>query len=399
MLRASDLNGSEGSRIEEMLAALAGQQATRADLAHNLIDFARLLRANEFPVSPPEVHDALRAMVAIDLGDRREFYLTLRAIYLWTPDKQPLFDELFERFWGSGDMGLPGPDQRVVQSSDVSQQGTRSVEQGLSYSPTEVLLYKDFADFRPDELAAVARACVAIARRIATRKSRRYRVTSRGARIDPRRTFRRNVKYGGTILELARLERKVRKPRLVLLCDVSRSMEQYSVFLLQFVHSMQNVIGKVESFVFSTALHRVSSYFKHADIMTAVEDISKEVPDWSGGTRIGESLRTFNEEFARRLVDGRTIVVILSDGLDTGQTDLLAQEMAKLRRRAAQVIWLNPLLGRESYQPLARGMSAALPYVDVFAAAHNLASLQELARALSRGHNAPGSKKEALATA
>src|SRR5205823_12872385 len=157
-----------------------------------------------------------------------------------------------------------------------------------SYSAMQALIEKEFSDFRPEELGAVARACVAIAKRVATRKSRRYRLTSRGTRVDPRRTIRRNVKYGGTVLELAKLERKIRKPRIVVICDVSRSMEQYSVFLLEFMYSMQNVIGKIESFVFSTGLHRVTHYFKHSDIDTALEDIAKEVPDWSGGTRIGE---------------------------------------------------------------------------------------------------------------
>jgi uncharacterized protein with von Willebrand factor type A (vWA) domain len=160
-------------------------------------------------------------------------------------------------------------------------------------------------------------------------------------------------------------------------------MEAYSIFLLQFVHSMQNVIGRVESFVFSTSIHRVTPYFKHSRITSALETISEEIPDWSGGTRIGESLKAFNEQEARRLVDRRTVVIILSDGLDTGQTNVLSEQMASLHFRCARLIWLNPLLGRDSYQPLARGMMAALPHVDVFAAAHNLASLEKLATTLT----------------
>jgi uncharacterized protein with von Willebrand factor type A (vWA) domain len=364
------------------------------DLAHNVIDFIRMLRRHEFPVSPAEAQDAMRALSIVDLGDRREFYLVLRSILLWDPKRQPAFDELFEQFWGAwGDeqstliRERPETAQQPQNEIIIDQQG------GMTYSPMEAIIEKDFSEFRPDELGAVARACVAIAKRIATRKSRRYKPTARGTRIDPRRTLRGNLKYGGTIIDLARLERKIRKPRIVVICDVSRSMEQYSIFLLQFIHSMQNLIGRVESFVFSTGLHRVSRYFKHADIMTAIDDIQREIPDWSGGTRIGESLKTFNEEYARHLVNRRTVVIILSDGLDTGQTDLLSEEMALLHGRAARIIWLNPLLGKDQYEPLARGMAAALPYVDVFAAAHNLASLQRLVNELSKTAPSPAGRE------
>lgn len=369
--------------------------ASRSDLALNVVDFVRLLERNEFLVCPPDAHDVLRALTRVDIGDRQEFYLALRAILLRDPQRQPLFDELFDRFWGPSQPQLPDSQSQgsTLPASTVTRQPPALLG-GMTYSPLEVLYQKDFADFQTEELGAVARACVAIAKQVATRKSRRVKVAPKGSRVDPRRTIRRNLKYGGTVLELARVDHKIRKPRIVLLCDVSRSMEQYSVFLLQFIHSMQNLMGGVESFVFSTSLHRVSHYFKHADIMRAVEEISQEVPDWSGGTRIGESLKTFNEDYARRMVDRRTVVVVLSDGLDTGQTEVLAEQMGDLHARAAHVIWLNPLLGKDSYQPLARGMVAALPHVDVFAAAHNLASLQQLARSLARirGRRASGSR-------
>jgi uncharacterized protein with von Willebrand factor type A (vWA) domain len=373
------IEGEDGKRVWP-----DASRAQRSDLAHNVIDFVRLLRANGLPASPAEVHDVVRGLCFIDLGDRHEFYLTLRSILLWNPDQQPLFDELFERFWGGwADEETMIREDRAPTMQSAQSERVESQSSDATYSAMEALIQKDFSDFKPEELGAVARACVAIARRVATRKSRRYRITTKGSRIDPRRTIRRNVKYGGTILELSKLERKIRKPRIVVICDVSRSMEQYSIFLLQFMHSMQNVIGRIESFVFSTALHRVSSYFKHSDIQTALDDIAREIPDWSGGTRIGESLKTFNDQFARRLVDQRTVVIILSDGLDTGQTELLDEEMAKLHLRCARLIWLNPLLGKDHYQPVARGMAAALPHVDVFAAAHNLASLQKLANSLA----------------
>jgi uncharacterized protein len=168
----------------------------------------------------------------------------------------------------------------------------------------------------------------------------------------------------------------------VLICDVSRSMDTYSRFLLQFIYALQNTLGRVESFVFSTRLTRVTEYFDNEDIYRALDRIAMEVPDWSGGTRIGLSLRTFNQEWALRLVNKYTIVLVMSDGLDTGDASVLEDEMEKLQKRAARMIWLNPLLGNDEYRPLARGMSAALPHVDLFASAHNLASLQALGRHL-----------------
>jgi uncharacterized protein with von Willebrand factor type A (vWA) domain len=173
----------------------------------------------------------------------------------------------------------------------------------------------------------------------------------------------------------------VRKPRLVLLCDVSRSMDQYSRFLLQFVHSFQRAPGRVESFVFGTRLTRVTRYFRAVTVSAAVDQISREVLDWSGGTRIGASLAAFNHDF-RGLVDASTTVVVLSDGLDTGNLELLASEIAKLQARARRIIWLNPLLGSSPGSALGRGMSRALPYVDTFAPGHNLASLEALAKSL-----------------
>jgi uncharacterized protein with von Willebrand factor type A (vWA) domain len=198
-----------------------------------------------------------------------------------------------------------------------------------------------------------------------------------------RRIVRRNMKYGGTIIELARKRKKIRKPRLVVICDVSRSMDTYSRFLLQFIHAMQNTIGKVESFVFSTSLTRVTEYFKNDDILEALDRIAREVHDWSGGTRIGQSLTTFNQVWAKKLLNRHTIVVILSDGLDTGDAEILRTAMEDLQEHAGKVVWLNPLLGSKDYRPLARGMSTALEHVDVFAPAHNLASLEALSKHLS----------------
>lgn len=378
------------------------RKARHSDLQRNIIDFCRLLREREMLVTPSEVIDAMRTADAVDLSDRQEFKTALRSVLTARPEDIPVHDAAFDEFWQSripdrveerGDEGVAsqnpdaeGQELPQPQIAEGDEANPDEDEEGLDmplYSPVEVLAGRDFSAFQPDEMQDIARAILVVARKLATRESRRYRSTQRGHAIDLRRTMRRNIKYGGTVVELARKRRKIRKPRIVLICDVSRSMDTYSKFLLQFIYALQNTLGRVESFVFSTRLTRVTDYFRSNDIFGALDRIAREVPDWSGGTRIGESLHTFNQDWALRLVNKHTIVLIMSDGLDTGDASVLEHEMEQIERRAARVIWLNPLLGNEDYRPLARGMSAALPHVALFASAHNLASLQALGRHLT----------------
>jgi uncharacterized protein with von Willebrand factor type A (vWA) domain len=381
---------------------MAPRKARHADLQRNIIDYCRLLRERELLVTPSEVIDAIRTADAVDITDRQEFKTALRSVLTAKPEDIPVHDATFDEFWRGrlqelmqdrGEEGVATQDDQA-QGEDMPQpqvsQGDESDadedEEGMDmplYSPVEVLAARDFSTFVPDEMQEIARAIMVVARRLATRESRRYRSTQRGHAIDLRRTMRRNIKYGGTVVELARKKRKIRKPKIVLICDVSRSMDTYSKFLLQFIYALQNTLGRVESFVFSTRLTRVTDYFKTSDIYTALDRIAREVPDWSGGTRIGESLKVFNSDWALRTVNKHTIVLIMSDGLDTGDASVLEHEMEQIQRRAARVIWLNPLLGNEDYRPLARGMSAALPHVNLFASAHNLASLQSLGKHLA----------------
>jgi len=243
-----------------------------------------------------------------------------------------------------------------------------------------VLMDQDFSTFPAEDLDEVARLTVLIARRLARRVSRRRRPTHRAGVMDFRRTMRANM-MKSEIIELRRRERRRRKVRLVLLCDVSGSMDLYSRFLLQFLYALQNVFGRVETFTFATRLTRVTELLKGPSYRQALRRLT-DVRDFSGGTRIGESLQEFNRSW-RHLVDRHTTVLVLSDGWDTGEPDVLASEMLTLKRLAGRVVWLNPLLGNPSYEPLTRGMAAALPLVDHFAAAHNLASLRDLASHLT----------------
>jgi uncharacterized protein len=246
-------------------------------------------------------------------------------------------------------------------------------------SEREAMATQDFATFSADQLEAVYRLTVQIARRLARRISRRRRPSARRGRLDLRRTLRANLTRGD-LIDLRFRRRKRRKVRLVLLCDVSGSMDLYSRFLLQFLFALQSVFSRVETFTFSVHLTRITEYLKTRSYREVLRRLTA-VRDWSGGTRIGESLAEFNRRWPG-LVDRRTIVIILSDGWDTGDPDTLAAELLRIKRRAGRVIWLNPLLGNPSYEPLTRGMAAALPLVDQFAAAHNLASLRALAGTL-----------------
>ncbi len=378
--------------------------ATPRDLTRAMLAFGGMLRASGLAVTTSAVMDAVRALEAVDVMDRAEVYLTLRTVLMSRIEEQPPFDRCFEAFWkfhadeGQGLDGLIAaakplgqeepPDAGAIEAArekraqvalDDWDEGEAADDEPLEVpglSDREALMEQDFSTFPAEQLDEVARLTVQIARRLARRVSRRRKPTRRGGAIDLRRSMRANL-MKGEIIELRRRARRRRKVRLVLLCDVSGSMDLYSRFLLQFLYALQNVFGRVETFTFATRLTRVSDLLRGPSYKGALRRLT-EVRDWSGGTRIGESIREFNKTWGR-LVDRRTIVLLLSDGWDTGEPDVLVQEMLTLKRRAARVIWLNPLLGNPSYEPLTRGMAAALPLVDHFAAAHNLASLRELA--------------------
>ncbi len=378
------------------------------DLTRAMLAFGGVLRASGLPVTTPELMDAVRALEVVDLTDRGEVYLALRAVLVSRLEEQPTFDRCFESFWkfqaedGQGLDGLvsmipptlpdnehggnppeAGQEKQAQIALDDWDEGEGSDDEPLEVpglSNREVLMEQDFSTFPAEHLDEVARLTVLIAKRLARRVSRRRKPTRRGGIVDLRRSMRANL-MKGEIIELRRRARRRRKVRLVLLCDVSGSMDLYSRFLLQFLYALQNVFGRVETFTFATRLTRVSDLLRGPSYKRALRRLT-EVRDWSGGTRIGEAIRDFNQEWGR-LVDRRTIVLILSDGWDTGEPDVLTQEMLTLKRRAGRVLWLNPLLGNPSYEPLTRGMAAALPLVDHFAAAHNLSSLRQLATHLT----------------
>ncbi len=398
---ADAASGPPGASDGPLRAGAA--QARPGNLVANVTLFGRRLRSRGLLVGPAEIELALRGLGEANLADRGEVRLVLRTILCARAEDLPVFDEEFERFWsrpapapgsarpedGGGTQRPPGAipggePQGQLSVTEWSGEGAPEEDERAvpAYSPAEIRTRKDFAAFSADDLEAISELILLIARRIATRLSRRMRPARRGSLVDLRRTMRRSLQYGGDPAPLVWRRRKIRKAKLVLLCDVSGSMDVYSRFLVQFIYALQGTLGRVESFLFSTQLTRVTDALAQRDIKQALQEASRRVPDWSGGTKIGACLHTFNEEYGRRLVDPRTIVIICSDGWDTGDIDLLTSAMRTLRARAGRLIWLNPLLGSPGYEPVTQGMSAALPFVDVFASAHNVRSLRELERHL-----------------
>ena len=385
---------------------MAARSAEIRSLAAAVVRFAALLRRHGLPLTLVQVTDGVRALEHIDLGDRAEVYLGLRALFVGRPEDAPVYDRCFDAFWRTTfepEEGLPGLVQIPAADSATVSVASKDGEQKREtlaletwgedagddrgeplgvpgVSDREALTGQDFSTFSAEQLDEVLRLTIQIARRLARKLSRRRRPVRRRGRVDLRRTLRANLTKGD-LIELRYRERKRRKVRLVLLCDVSGSMDLYSRFLLQFLFALQKVFSQVETFTFSTRLTRVTEHLHARSYRQALRRLT-EVRDWSGGTRIGESLAQFNREWPY-VVDRRTIVIILSDGWDTGDPELLGAELLRIKRRAGRVIWLNPLLGNPSYEPLTRGMVAALPLVDHFAAAHNLASLRDLASKLT----------------
>jgi len=370
--------------------------------------FCRALRERGVTATPAESADAARALASVDLGDRADVYFALRALFASRREELATFDELFDEWWGAvpdaaGAHGgrLRPPHAPAVHPPHEAPRGAAAATFLVRWassaadaegegpvplaapSPHDAHGTRDFSAYAAEELGAVEQAAARIARRLRARPSRRWRSGRRGARVDLRRLVRLSLKTGGDPVELAYRERKLRRTKLVVLCDVSGSMDLYSRFLLQLLFALQHAFARVETFAFSTRVVRITDALASDSYREALDELARlPAGGWSGGTKIGESLEAFRAGWPH-LLDRRTVVIVLSDGWDTGEPEVLGGALRLIGRRAGRVVWLNPLLGSPSYQPLTRGMQAALPHVDVFAPAHDLASLEALARHLS----------------
>ena len=361
---------------------------------NDVVLLGRALREHGVAVTPSEVVTAATALQVIDRNDRDEVFLSLRAIFTSRVDDFAIFAELFEKF---RERDVPAKASLQTKPSvrkaaprrelgyfleTWATSAGKEVESGEPLkvpgaSETEANTEKDFSAFGKEDLDEAARLARRMVRRLANNPSRRWRPVRRGSRINLRRSLRQSLKTGGEIVELSYKQRKPKRTKLVVICDVSGSMDIYSRLLLQFIYGLQNSFARVESFVFATSLSRITGYLKNKTYERALERLSAKVHGWSGGARIGESLAGFNAEWLRR-IDKRTVVIILSDGWDTGEPQQLATALSQLQHRAGRLIWLNPLLASSGYEPLTRGMQAALRHIDVFAPAHDLASLRAL---------------------
>ena len=379
------------------MTATGATGAGGRSLSARIVRFCRLLRAEGVGLGPGEQADALRA-AALALHDPRRFRTALRAATAKTRAEQELFDACYASYWedqaaladddaGAGEPVLPPArlPQRARQAAqfaaDLAADSGREFS-AAAYSPQQVPAHTDFARLSAEEMERITELLLLIGRQLARSLSRRYAPAARGSRLDLRRTLRAGLR-SGELLELALLQRRRRRLKLALICDVSKSMDLYSRFLLQFMFAFQRAYRRIETFVFSTNLHRVTDQLRGRNLKLALDRLAATVPEWAGGTRIGASLHQYLEQYGRTALDRRTVVAILSDGWDTGDIELLGASMEEIQRRSALVIWLNPLLGNPDYRPQTRGMQAALPFVDVFAAAHNAASLRHLATTLA----------------
>ena len=367
--------------------------SSAADLTTHTARFVRRLRDQGIELGPGDQADALAALQLIDVGDVDEVFWALRAALKVDRRHWPVFTLLFDRMWRRGDSDdsplggpLPAPDPENA-AFEIRRTGTAEGsgpphrtehDHSGGYSPEAVLRDKSFDECTDDDLAAMQRLLADLARRLATRLSRRRVAARKGDLIDVRRSLRRSLATDGDILELARKARARELPHLVLLCDTSGSMDAHSRFLLSFALALKNVAPRTEAFAFNTRLTRLTRWLAPGNVVATLERLARGVEDWSGGTRIGACLLDFSDEWLDQTVQADTTVIILSDGLDRGDTELLEEALVRIRRRARRILWLNPLMGDQRYRPEARGMKAALPYVDRLVPAHNLAAFEAL---------------------
>ena len=383
---------------------------TGGRLAENIMHFGRVLRRAGLPIGPAQVIEAIRAVSQVGLGSRDDFYWSLFSVFVNRRDQREVFDQAFHIFWRNPEilermmqMILPdiGSSPSMPQTEEISRRvaealaskndsDQQEVEQeeiefdaALTWSAGEILAEKDFEKMSADEIKAATDAIKRMRLPIMEVPTRRYRPTPTGSRVDMRRTLRAALRSGQGYIHLMRRERRLRRPPLVIICDISGSMERYSRMMLHFMHAVTNDRDRVHTFLFGTRLTNVTRYLRYKDVDMALEKVGEEVVDWSGGTRIGACLHDFNQNWSRRVLTQGAVAIIISDGLDRDEAAGLEDEMERLHKSCRQLIWLNPLLRYEGFQPKSMGIRAMLAHVDDFRTVHSLNSLQDLTRVLS----------------
>lgn len=363
----------------------SGSASADVAASDTLVEFGRRLREEGVPVGPTIALDLGAAADVVGLGSAEDTYHAFRSICVTSVDQLSVFDRIFYEVFGPGhrSVGLSFVDERsrtwtVHPGAEGEGEGDEPSEEAamVGASSVERLAHKDFADLTREEEAEVRAMIARMLWRPADTMSRRRKRSRSGDRPDPRRTLRRMVGTEGDLLLPRFTERRIRQRPLVFIADVSGSMERYSEMLLYFAHAARGRLGRLEAFVFSTRLTRITRQLKRTSPSEAIAGVSEVVEDWSGGTRIGEAIGSFNREWSRRVGSGGPIAVIVSDGWDRGEPEVLAEEMGRLARSMHRVVWLNPLASRPGFAPETRGMRAAMPYIEDFLAAGRLTDLE-----------------------
>jgi uncharacterized protein with von Willebrand factor type A (vWA) domain len=391
-------------------AAIAGE----GKLAENVIYFARLLRRAGLPIGPAKVIDALQALQTVGLESEDDFYFALSAVLVNRREHQEIFDQAFKLFWRDPHRvgrqlqellhllsGLrkqrsdkPTVSQRVMQamlpnaprqippSEDLPPDV--SIDAKFTMSAREVLQKKDFASMTPQELREAKQMIASMRLPLPELSSRRSRPRAKGDQVDMRATMKQTVRAAGGIADLRRKAPYRRPPTLVILCDISGSMDSYTRMLLHFTHAVTNDRDRVHTFLFGTRLSNITRSLRNRDVDVALNEVSQHVADWAGGTRIGMCLKEFNQHWARRLMGQGAVVLLISDGLDSDAAEGLTKEIERLRLASRWLIWLNPLLRYKQFEAKPAGIRAMLPHVDLFLPVHNLVSLTQLGKTLSK---------------
>ena len=378
-------------------------------LSANVMQFARMLRRAGLPVGPADMLAAQQAIMLVDLASRQQVRTALRAAMIHRHEHADLFDHAFALFWRDPEAGraaaalalLAGPQKPPERApagarrlAEAMQERPRppqppaeertEIDAMLTVSASERLQTMDFEAMGADEIADAKREIRKLALPLDERRTRRRRPDPAGPHIDLRATIRQSLRHGGEIFDIAATRKVTRPPPLVVLCDISGSMSRYAQILLHFLHAVANDRDRVSTFLFGTRLSNITRQLRHRDPEAAFEMVAASVPDWSGGTRIGEALAAFNRHWARRVLSQGAVVLLVTDGLDREGARGLAENMERLHKSCARLIWLNPLLRWQGFEPRSQGIRAMLPHVDEFRPVHNLASLRALVATLSR---------------
>ncbi len=371
----------------------------QTQLSANIVAFCRFLRKNGFNIGMAEEKDALQAMEILQpYNSPQQLQLCLQTALCRSPLQLQKFPELYNQYWRELDKAIDSKIKEILEEKEkprpsnnqkISFQalknwlnGNRNKEEEevASYSDIEAKGIANFPDFDENELKEVFRWVKKLVDKIANRRSRRFQTTHQKQQIDLQKTIRQNIVRQAEIVKIAYRKKKKNELKVVVLCDVSRSMELYSQFFIQFMYAFQKLFPTVHTFAFSTKLQYISKELTTQSLQQSLQNITEKVNTWSGGTKIGESLQQFNREFSHKMLDSKTLVIILSDGWDTGDSELVSENMRFLHRKALKVLWLNPLAGSSDWTPEVVGMKTAMPYIDLLLPFHNLESLEKLVK-------------------